>query len=321
MAFTAMASPCEILLDGRDERALRRAGQAAIDEVRRIESKYSRYLPGSMVSRINAAAGQPQAVAVDEETASLLDFAGELWRLGEGRFDITSGVLRRAWDFKAARLPGADALAALLPLVGWGQVEWAGGRIRLPQAGMEIDFGGFGKEYAADRAAGVLQQHGVAHALVNLGGDIHVLGPRGLPQLAGQAWQVAVQHPRAGLAGAAAGGEAKAAGVAAADASAGGAVLASIPVLRGGLATSGDYERFFVHEGVRYCHILNPRTGWPVTHWQSVSVLAANTTAAGALSTLAMLQGDAAEPWLDGQGVAWLAVRADGQVLRRMPAA
>lgn len=310
MAFTAMASPCEILLDGRDERALRRAVQAAIDEVRRIESKYSRYLPASVVSRINTAAGGPQAVAVDEETATLLDFAGELWRLGEGRFDITSGVLRRAWDFKAARLPGAGELAALLPLVGWGQVEWAGGQIRLPRAGMEIDFGGFGKEYAADRAAGVLQQHGVAHALVNLGGDIHVLGPRGLPELAGQAWQVAVQHPRpAPGAGLGAGDDGQA------------AVLASIPVLRGGLATSGDYERFFVHQGVRYCHILDPRTGWPVAHWQSVSVLAANTTAAGALSTLAMLQGEGAAQWLDGQGAAWLAVRADGQVLRRMPGA
>ncbi|MBI5279824.1 MAG: FAD:protein FMN transferase [Burkholderiales bacterium] len=291
--FTAMASPCEIAIDGRDERAMKRAADAAIAEVRRIESKFSRYLPQSMVSRINAAAGGG-AVEVDEETASLLDFAAELFKLSDGLFDATSGVLRRAWDFRSARMPGEGELEALLPLVGWQQVERSARRVRLPKRSMELDFGGFGKEYAADRAAAVLLQQGVTHALVNLGGDIHVLGPRAP---GGQPWQVDIERPRPG----------------GADGS-----LATLPLARGGLATSGDYERFFEHEGQRYCHILDPRSGWPVRWWQSVTVLAANTTAAGALSTIAMLKPDG-DQWLQRQGAAFLMVRADGIVLRQPP--
>jgi len=289
--FTAMASPCQIVLDGRDERLLARAADAAIAEVRRIESKYSRYLPASVVSRINAAAGAAP-VEVDEETASLLDFAGELWRVSEGLFDATSGVLRRAWDFKQARVPEAAELQALLPLVGWPQVERKAGGVRLPRAGMELDFGGFGKEYAADRAAAVLQQHEVQHALVNLGGDIHVLGPRGLPELQGAPWQIAIARPRPDGEG----------------------PLATLPVGRGGLATSGDYERYFEQDGRRYCHILDPRTGWPATAWRSVSVVAPNTTAAGALATVAMLRHDG-DAWLKSQNARFLAVRADGAII------
>jgi FAD:protein FMN transferase len=293
-----MASPCELLLEGQGEAALRRGAAAAIAEVRRIESKFSRYLPHSVVSRINAAAGG-EPLDVDAETASLLDFAASLWASSDGLFDATSGVLRRAWDFTARRLPQAGQIELLLPLVGWQQVEWNGARIRLPRPGMQLDFGGFGKEYAADRAAGVLQQHGVLHALVNLGGDIHVLGPHGAPGLAGQPWQVAIERPRPGAA----------------------APLATLAIERGGVATSGDYERFFELEGRRYCHILDPRSGWPVGEWQSITAVAANTTAAGALSTIAMLKGAQAVDWLTSQGAAWLAVRSDGELLRDPPLA
>jgi thiamine biosynthesis lipoprotein ApbE len=92
----------------------------------------------------------------------------------DGLFDITSGILRSAWDFRAKRRPAPGQLEALLPRIGWPQVQWKGGRIALPQPGMELDFGGFGKEYAADRAATLLQEHGVRHGLVNLGGDIRL---------------------------------------------------------------------------------------------------------------------------------------------------
>ena len=270
-----------------------RAAEAAIAEVRRIETKYSRYLLDSVVSRINAAAGRGP-IEVDEETASLIGFAHELWLSSQGAFDVTSGVLRRAWDFSAGRIPSQEELDVLLPLVGWQQVEWNAPSIRLPRTGMELDFGGFGKEYAADRAAAALQQHGILHALVNLGGDIHALGPRGLPDCDGAPWDIAIERPRPGEAG----------------------PLATIPLSRGGLATSGDYERYFERDGERYCHVLDPRTGWPTAFWQSVTVVAANTTAAGALATIAMLRPDA-DAWLDSQGARYLAVRADGAVLRR----
>lgn len=294
--FAAMASPCSIQVDGQDERVLRQAAAAAIAEVQRIERKFSRYQADSVISRINRSAGQA-AVEVDSETQELLGFAHALWEMSEGLFDISSGVLRRAWDFKKASLPDEALLAQALACVGWQHVERQGSSVRLARAGMELDFGGFGKEYAADRAAAVLERHGLRHALVNLGGDLHALGPRGLPELHGAPWSIQIAHPR------------PAPGQVAAP-------LAYLALERGGLASSGDYERFFIHEGKRYCHVLNPITGWPVAHWQSISVLASNTTTAGALATIAMLKEQDAEAWLQAQGTRYLGVLGDGTVVR-----
>ncbi len=285
--FQAMASTCEIRLEGDGTPAqLQAAAQQAIAEVGRIEAKYSRYRTDSVIARINAAAGSGEAVAVDSETAALLDFAATLHADSGGLFDITSGVLRRAWDFRAGRPPAAGALRALLPLIGWPQVGWHAGRVLLPRAGMELDFGGFGKEYAADRAAGALAALGLRHGYVNLGGDIRLLGARG----DGAPWRFGIQHPR--------------------DV---GAIQASVELGGGALATSGDYERFFIHDGRRYCHILDPRDGWPVGAWQSISVTAPACVAAGALTTIAMLKGPGALDFLRAQGVAFLAVDAGGQ--------
>lgn len=282
--FDAMSSVCEICLDdahSEGEPALARAAAQAISEVRRIEVAYSRYRADSIVSRINAAAGGPDSVLVDDETASLLSFAAQLHALSDGLFDITSGVLRRAWDFKAKRIPTDAALHQLLPLIGWSQVEWTGQSIRLPRAGMEVDFGGFGKEYAADRAMAALHAAGQRHGYVNLGGDIRVLGPRA----DGSAWRFGIQHPRQDE-----------------------RMIASVELREGALATSGDYERYFEHEGRRYCHILDPRTGWPVSHWASVSVTAPACVAAGALSTIAMLKGASALDFLAAQATTGLVV-------------
>ena len=223
--FVAMASPCSIQMDGQNEAAMRQAAAEAIAEVQRIEQKYSRYLPDSVISRINQNAGQG-AIEVDSESSQLLDFADALWQMSDGLFDITSGALRRAWNFRQPRLPDAAELQDALACVGWQHVERQGNRVRLAQAGMELDFGGFGKEYAADRAAAILQSHGIRHALVNLGGDLHALGGRGLPALQAVPWTVQIAHPRP---------ESKA------DA----APLAALALGLGGLATSGDYERFF----------------------------------------------------------------------------
>ncbi|MGA8513316.1 MAG: FAD:protein FMN transferase [Burkholderiaceae bacterium] len=292
--FSAMASPCSIRIETRDEHAATKAAQAAISEVQRIEMKYSRYLSTSVISKINDTAGG-SPVAVDEETATLLNFADQLWRLSDGLFDATSGGLRKVWNFKQAVLPNRAQLAQALTRIGWAEVHHSAAKCRLAHAGMELDFGGFGKEYATDRAAGILQQYGVEHALVNLGGDIHALGCHGLPELAGQAWKVEVQHPRRGQAS-----------------------LAGIDLYGGGMATSGDYERFFELDGKRYCHVLDPRTGWPVTYWQSISVLAPNTTMAGALTTITMLKGAQGLAWLEEQDVSYMAVRHDGVVHENM---
>lgn len=288
--FRAMASTCEIHVeDDAPPEALRAAVDAAIAEVARIEAKYSRYRDDSVLSRINAAAGAPAPVPVDDETAALLDFSATLHADSEGRFDVTSGVLRRSWDFRTGRVPTQAELDVLLPLVGWSQVERPAGAVRLPRAGMELDFGGIGKEYAADRAATVLAAAGLKHGYVNLGGDLRLLGPR--PD--GRPWSLGVRHPRQPE-----------------------GVIASLVLADGALATSGDYERFFVHEGRRYCHILDPRTGWPATHWQSVSVVAPACVAAGALTTIAMLMGPEATAFLAAQGVPYLAIDESGAMHR-----
>ncbi|CAN7225091.1 FAD:protein FMN transferase [Duganella sp. LjRoot269] len=285
--FDAMASRCELRIGAPDAQAAERLAQQAIAEVRRIETKYSRYRPDSIVSRINAAAGG-EAVHCDDETMSLMNYAAALHGASDGLFDITSGVLRRAWDFRQPKVPAARVLQPLLALVGWSKVECGGQDVRLRQAGMEIDFGGFGKEYAADRAAALLADAGVRHGYVNLGGDMRFIGP----DLDGRPWSIGIQDPR--------------------DPD---GVIASIPISSGALATSGDYERFFEIDGRRYCHILDPRDGMPVCYWRSVSVLAPMAIAAGSCSTITMLKQRDGVDFLNASEMGYLAVDDQGQML------
>ena len=296
-----MASDCEVRLAGVSAARAKTMAALAIAEVRRIETKYSRYRPDSVVSRINTAAGSGEAIAIDSETAQLLAFATQLFELSDGLFDATSGVLRQVWDFKSGRKPSPQQLTDVLPRIGWNHVQWNDQTARLTQCGMELDFGGFGKEYAADRAATLLANDGAQHGLVNLGGDIRVMGPR----LDGSPWLMGIRHPREEREA----GDARAAGQ-------GDAVIASIPISAGALATSGDYERFFIEGEQRFCHILNPKTGWPAQHWQSISVIAPVCVAAGAMSTTAMLKGPDALAFLQGQGVSFLAIDAAGAITR-----
>jgi len=288
-AFDAMASRCEIRLAAPDAHTAELLSRQAVAEVRRIEEKYSRYRPDSIVSRVNAAAGR-EPVACDKETMALMSYATALHGASEGLFDITSGVLRKAWDFRRPSVPKAEVLEPLLALVGWDKVACEGEEVYLRQAGMEVDFGGFGKEYAADRAAALLIEAGVRHGYVNLGGDMRFIGPR----LDGRPWSIGIQDPR--------------------DPD---AVVASIPISQGALATSGDYERYFELDGQRYCHILDPRTGMPVRHWRSVSVMAPMAIAAGSCSTIAMLKQQGGLNFLNASDMGYLTVDDQGQMLYR----
>jgi thiamine biosynthesis lipoprotein len=271
---------------GLEAEAAQAALQAAEAEIRRIEAKYSRFRADSLIGRINVSAGLGEALTVDAETAALLQLGAQLHQLSEGRFDLTSGVLQQAWDFRAARLPEPAALQAALDRVGWSRVFWDGERIALPEAGMAIDLGALGKEYAADRAAGLLRACGAAGGFVNLAGDIALIGPDEL----GRPWRLGIQHPR------------QAEGL-----------VAELDLSGGALCTSGDYERGFELDGQRYHHLLDARNGWPVCHWQSVSVVAPSCAAAGAVSTLAMLLGEDALPMLEAQGVWYLAIGPRGR--------
>ncbi|MCZ6829184.1 MAG: FAD:protein FMN transferase [Gammaproteobacteria bacterium] len=282
-----MGGPCRFLLDHADEGHSLAAIAAAESEVRRLEQKYSRYLDDSITSQINRAAGTSDIVAIDSETAGLLSYADTLWQQSAGLFDLTAGVLRQAWNFKSGKLPSQAQLDELLPLIAWEQVRWDRDSICLPVTGMEIDFGGCVKEYASDSAAAILRSHAIEHGLVNLAGDIAVIGK----QADGQAWQISIRHPRH-------------------DSHA--IALVSLPA--GGLASSGDYERCIEIDGQRYSHILNPETGWPVDGLAAVSVIADQCLVAGSTATIGMLKPrDQALSWLEELGLAWLAIDADLQ--------
>jgi FAD:protein FMN transferase len=285
-SFRAMAADQALSVWAADGTQTARAADAAIADVHRIEAKYSRYRDDSLTTRINRAAGGAP-VPIDAETAALLRYADECHRLSGGRFDITSGVLRQVWDFRSTtpRLPTPDALARVTAMIGWAGVEWDDRAIRLPRAGMEIDFGGIGKEYAADRVATICAEHGVRHGLVNLSGDLRALGPQG----DGTPWRIGIRHPRH------------------AD-----AAIAGFDLAAGALATSGDYERSILIDGIRYCHILDARSGMPVRYWQSISVVAPLCVVAGSCATIAMLLEEDAAAFLDSQNVIWFGVAADG---------
>ena len=273
--FTAMASPCEILLEVDQETEARFLCETAEAEARRIEIKFSRYRDDNIVHALNNSAGRP--VSVDDETADLLDFAHRCHEISGGRFDVTSGVLRRIWKFDGSdRVPSRKQAKALLPLVGWPKITWRRPEVIVPE-GMEIDLGGLGKEYAVDKVATLLAERTIAPVLVNFGGDLRAVGRR----TDGRSWQVGVELP----------GSEDTAGL-------------KLELGLGALATSGDSRRFLLRGGVRFPHILNPRTGWPVMRApRSVTVLGDTCTEAGLLATLAMLQGARAEAFLAEQGV------------------
>jgi thiamine biosynthesis lipoprotein len=286
--FKAMGSVCEVRIESADEAQAQRAAHAAEAEVRRLEAKFSRYRDDSLTSRINAAAGDGRSVEVDDETAGLLDYAATVHQLSGGLFDLTTGALRRAWDFKSGRLPSQEQLDALLPLVGWSRVTWQRPHFGLTVAGMEIDFGGVVKEYAADRAAQAARDSGGRHGFVELGGDIALVGAHA----DGAPWQIGVRDPRDPEKPA-----------------------ATIALARGAIASSGNYERYMDVGGRRYCHILDPTTGWPAQELAAVSVVADQCLVAGSASTVGMLKPlEQALDWLAGLGLPHLAIDAAGRI-------
>ncbi len=174
----------------------------------------------------------------------------------------------------------------MLPFIGLDKVALSNGQLHFGKTGMELDLGGIGKEYAADRAAEVCANLGARHGFVDLGGDIRAIGsqPDGLP------WRIGVRHPR--------------------DAD---KVVAEIALSAGAIATSGDYERFMEVDGRRYCHILDPRTGWPAQGLSSVTVISDRCLVAGSLSTVAMLKGKEGAAWLRELGVRHIVIDEEGK--------
>jgi len=283
-----MGSPCALHLDVASRAEARSIADAVVGEVQRLEAKYSRYRDDSLVAAIHRTAGHADGIEVDEETASLLDYAAICHEQSGGRFDITSGVLRRVWDFKSGRVPSRTEIARELALVGWQRVRWDRPRLVLPLAGMEIDFGGIVKEYAVDRIVALCRERGAVHALIDLGGDLGIAGARA----DGSPWSIGIRDPLRPD-----------------------SAIAMIGLSTGAVATSGDYERGMTVAGRRYSHVFDARTGWPVEGIASVTVVAPHCVVAGSASTLGMLLGERhGGRFLDEAGLPSLRVLASGEV-------
>jgi thiamine biosynthesis lipoprotein len=281
-----MGCPCALHLETDAQADAQRALAATLAEAERLDRKYSHYRDDSLIAHIAASTGE--VVEVDDETAHLLDFAAELHRQSAGLFDITAGALTRLWDAQSGQLPAPAQITQALRSTGWHRVEWQRPRLRLTLPGMRLDLGGVVKEYAADRCAQLCREAGVQSGVVDLGGDLALIGPH----CNGAAWIVGIKAPRAP-----------------------GRSAARIELPRGGLATSGDYERALIVDGRRYSHIVDPRTGYPVTSFASVSVVADSCLVAGAAATLAMLMGSQhGSAYLHELGLPHLCIDGAGEV-------
>jgi len=266
--FSAMASPCQVLIETDQKAQAKSIAKLVRNEVFRIEQKYSRYIAGNTCHSINQSDGK--AVAIDTESFHLLSFANTCYEVSDGLFDISSGILRKAWRFDCSdKIASQSDIDPLLKFVGWNKVSFDEHSVTL-RPGMELDFGGIGKEYAASKASELCRMHypGVS-TLINLGGDIQISEKR----KNAKPWLVGIENSSE-----------------------------QIPIIEGALATSGDAKRFLLKDGIRYSHILNPNTGWPIMNAAaSVTVLAPLCIQAGMLATIAILQGTETRAFLEEQ--------------------
>jgi thiamine biosynthesis lipoprotein len=247
-----------------DEARGRALTQAVMDEMQRIDDLMSTYKPESELSRINARAAI-EAVPVNAELLALIQQALDFSRLTNGAFDITYASAGQYYDYRKGTQPSAEQLALALPAIDYRHVriDPQTATIRFLHPGVRIDLGGIAKGYAVDRCITILQAAGVKSAMVNAGGDTRVLGKHWK-----QPWMVGIRDPRnrEGL-------------------------VTMMPLEDAAISTSGDYERYFEKDGVRYHHILNPRTGTSSAGVRSVSIIGNDATTTDALSTSLFVMG------------------------------
>lgn len=239
------------------EPAAAEAIRAALDGVAELERRISSWLPDSDTAKVGRAAGQ-SAVGVGAELRELLAVSARWARRTGGAFDVTAGPLFELWD--AAReqelLPSEHEIQQSLARVGYDRIELRDETVRLPVAGMKLGFGSVGKGFAADRVADQLRAAGFANFIIDAGGDLVLSGSRG-----DTPWNIGIRHPRSVQ------------------------LLATTRLTGCAIATSGDYEQYLVVDGVRYGHIIDPRTGWPAREVASVVVVAPRGADADALAT------------------------------------
>lgn len=263
---------------------------AVLDEMRRIDADMSTYKPDSELSRVNAEATK-HPVKISRELFDLLKQAIEFSTLTEGAFDITYASVGYLYDFRKHQRPDEKQIAAALPGVNYRHLEFDAKNltVKFQRPGMRIDLGGIAKGYAVDRGIEILKARGIQHGLVTAGGDSRILGDR-----FGKPWVVGIRHPD---------DETK--------------VIAKLPLVDAALSTSGDYERYFDEGGVRYHHIIDPKTGHSASKVRSATILSSTATRTDGLSKTAFVLGPdkAMEIFNRLDDVDAILVALDGRVL------
>jgi len=266
LEFRAMSTPCRVHFHGVTADVARDFQRDVVAWVAHFEARYSRFIPDSLIGKINAAAGE-HWVETDPETDRLLALCHELFFFTRGSFDPTALPLMKLWNWKQQppRLPDAAAIQAARELVGWTKIQRRAGGIFLPQRGMALDLGGIGKEYAVDCVMSMAIQRGIQNILIDFGQDVRVHGHAKEKKF----WWIGLD-----------------------DAQQPGKPWGGVAVNDHAVATSGDYLRNFQVNGVRYGHIIDPRTGYPALNdCRAASVIAPSCTIAGLLSTSACILG------------------------------
>ncbi len=275
---------------GRTPQQVREAIAAAFAEVARVEAVMSEWKEDSPISAVNRGAGGP-AIAVPQELSELVHRAVAIGERSAGAFDVTWKGMGKLWDFRVAPFapPSAEAIDAARRRVDYRKVVFEGDRLGLAEAGMALGLGGIAKGYGVDRAAAILAAEGCTDFFVDGGGDVLVRGTK-----SGEPWKVGIRHPRRE-----------------------GELLAVIRSRGGAVVTSGDYERYRELDGVRYHHIIDPRTGEPARGCRSVTVVASQAELADALATAVFVLGprDGLALIRSEPGAEVLIVDAAGEVL------
>lgn len=261
---TLMGTIVEVtIIDAGSSRPEEAAG-AAFDEIKRLEKVFSSYDPDSDISKISKSAGK--MVKVSPEAVEVAAAALRVARLSNGAFDPTVGALKPAWGYSGEKgaVPSAEEVRRYLPFVDYRKVMVDKDRsaVGLEKRGMDLNLGGIAKGYIVKRAVEALKRSGVRRGIIHAGGDMAVFQTDSR-----EPFTIGVQDPR----------EKK--------------LLGSVSLLNGAVATSGDYERYFIKDGVRYHHILDPATGFPAGRSRSVTIVAEDPVTADALSTAVFVMG------------------------------
>lgn len=261
-----MGTDIEITISDINDAAAADAFNAAVQELTRIENEMSEWIAGTPISMINEKAGK-EAVKVPDELFKVISAAQKISELSNGAFDITWASMRGIWNFAkgSERLPTPEEIKEKLPLVNYKNIELneANKTVFLKKPGMAIGLGAIAKGYAVDLAMQVLVNRGIKNAIVKAGGDMRVQG-----KMDGKLWEIGIKHPR--------------------DKN---NLLAKLPISNISISTSGDYERFFIKDGILYHHIMDPKTGYPAMKSQSVTILAPDTMTSDVLSTTVFVLG------------------------------